>query len=38
MKNFQDLNIVEIDNKYLGNLLKVDVDMPDEVGVDTVSN
>ena len=38
MKNFQDLNIVEIDNKYLGNLIKVDVDMPDEVGVDRLIN
>ena len=25
MKNYQELNIVEIDNKHLGNLIKVDV-------------
>ncbi len=38
MKNNQDLYIVEIDNEYLGNLIKVDLDKPDEVGVDRLIN
>ena len=38
MKNYQELNIVEIDNEYLGNLIKVDVDKPNEVGVDRLIN
>ena len=38
IKNHQDLNIVEIDNEYLANLIKVDVDKPYEVGVDRLIN
>ena len=38
MKNYQELNIVEIDNEYLGDLIKIDVDKPNEVGVDRLIN
>ena len=38
IKNHQDLNIVEIDNEYLANLIKVNVDKPYEVGVDRLIN
>ena len=38
MKNYQELNIVEIDNRYLSNIIKIDVDKPDEVGVDRLIN
>jgi type III pantothenate kinase len=38
MKNYKELNIVEIDNEYLGDLIKIDVDKPNEVGVDRLIN
>ena len=38
MKNYQELNIVEIDNEYLGDLINIDVDKPNEVGVDRLIN